>query len=97
VDRCEKRREAGEARRPDEGDVDAEAAVRRRAVDAEEDAVGDGRPRRVLGVAIEAHLHACTAIRNGIRTHTKNIAQAALTQSKRKCDQSRLHNQIDHP
>lgn len=36
--------------------MDAEAAVRRRAVDAEEDAVGDGRPRRVLGVAIEAHL-----------------------------------------
>jgi len=36
--------------------MDAEAAVHRRAVDAEEDAVGDGRPGWVLGVAIEAHL-----------------------------------------
>lgn len=70
MDRCEKRREAGEARRPDEGDVDAEAAVHRRAVDAEEDTVGDGRPRRVLGVTIEAHLHACTTIRT-IRAQKK--------------------------
>lgn len=66
MDRCEK----SEARRPDEGDMDAEAAVHRRAVDAEEDAVGDGRPRRVLGVAIEAHLHARTTIRTG-NSHTE--------------------------
>lgn len=41
---------------PDEGDVNAEATVDGRAVDAEEDAVGDGGPGRVLGVAVEAHL-----------------------------------------
>ena len=36
----------------------AEAAVDGGAVDAEEDAVGDGGPGRVLGVAVEAHLRA---------------------------------------
>ena len=42
---------------PDEGDVDPKAAVDGRAVEAEEDAVGDGGPGGVLGVAVEAHLH----------------------------------------
>jgi hypothetical protein len=41
---------------PDEGDVDPEAAVGGGAVEAEEDAVGDGGPGGVLGVAVEAHL-----------------------------------------
>jgi hypothetical protein len=41
---------------PDEGDVDPEAAVDGGAVEAEEDAVGDGGPGGVLGVAVEAHL-----------------------------------------
>ena len=36
--------------------MDAEAAVDGGAVDAEEDAVGDGGPGGVLGVAVEAHL-----------------------------------------
>jgi hypothetical protein len=54
--------------------VDAEAAVHRRAVDAEEDAVGDRRPGWVLGVAIEAHLHARATVTmgNGEKiTHTQ--------------------------
>jgi hypothetical protein len=42
---------------PDEGDVDPEAAVDGGAVEAEEDAVGDGGPGGVLGVAVEAHLY----------------------------------------
>ena len=42
---------------PDEGDVDPEAAVDGGAVEAEEDAVGDGSPGGVLGVAVEAHLY----------------------------------------
>ena len=41
---------------PDEGDVYSEAAVDGGAVEAEEDAVGDGGPGGVLGVAVEAHL-----------------------------------------
>jgi len=36
--------------------VHAEAAVEGGAVEAEEDAVGDGGPGGVLGVAVEAHL-----------------------------------------
>lgn len=36
--------------------MDAEAAVDGGAVDAEEDAVGDGGPGGVLRVAVEAHL-----------------------------------------
>lgn len=36
--------------------MDAEAAVEGGAVEAEEDAVGDGGPGGVLGVAVEAHL-----------------------------------------
>lgn len=54
--------------------MDAEAAVHRRAVDAEEDAVGDRRPGWVLGVAIEAHLHARATVTmgNGEKiTHTQ--------------------------
>lgn len=42
---------------PDEGDVHAEAAVDGGAVEAEEDAVGDGCPGGILGAAVEAHLH----------------------------------------
>ena len=40
--------------------MDAEAAVDGGAVDAEEDAVGNGDPGGVLGVAVEAHLQAHT-------------------------------------
>lgn len=36
--------------------MDAEAAVDGGAVEAEEDAVGDGGPGGVLGAAVEAHL-----------------------------------------
>lgn len=36
--------------------MDSEAAVDGGAVEAEEDAVGDGGPGWVLGVAVEAHL-----------------------------------------
>ena len=36
--------------------MDAEAAVDGGAVDAEEDAIGDGGPGGVLGAAVEAHL-----------------------------------------
>ena len=46
---------------PDEGDVYSEAAVDGGAVEAEEDAVGDGGPGGVLGVAVEAHLR-CGAV-----------------------------------
>lgn len=46
----------GGRKKPDEGDVDAEAAVDGGAVEAEEDAVGDGGPGGVLGAAVEAHL-----------------------------------------
>ncbi|KAL5973871.1 hypothetical protein ACLOJK_030529 [Asimina triloba] len=41
---------------PDEADVDAEAPMRGGAVDAEEDPVRDRCPRRVLRIAVEAHL-----------------------------------------
>ena len=41
---------------PDKGQVDAERAVDARARQADEDAVGDGRPGRVLGGAVEADL-----------------------------------------
>lgn len=54
------RRRGGREIRPDERDVDAEAAVDGGAVDAEEDAVGDGGPGWVLGVAVEAHLQTDT-------------------------------------
>lgn len=46
----------GGRKKPDEGDVDAKAAVDGGAVEAEEDAVGDGGPGGVLGAAVEAHL-----------------------------------------
>ena len=37
--------------------MDSEAAVDGGAVEAEKDAVGDGGPGGVLGVAVEAHLY----------------------------------------
>jgi len=47
---------------PDERDVHAEAPVHGRAVRAQVDAVRDGRPRRVLGVAVKACLHPVTRV-----------------------------------
>ena len=84
--------------------MDAEAAVHRRAVDAEEDAVGDGRPGWVLGVAIEAHLHARTTVRIGNCTEeNKNHACSRAdtdgphTERESARDQSRVPNRINHP
>ena len=45
-----------ELRGADEGQVDAERAVDAGAVDADEHAVRDRGPRRVLAPAVEAHL-----------------------------------------
>ena len=42
---------------PHEGDVDAQAAVDAAAVEAQEDAVVDGRPLRVARGAVRAELH----------------------------------------
>ena len=65
--------------------MDAEAAVHRRAVDAEEDAVGDGRPGWVLGVAIEAHLHARTTVRTGNCTEENKNHACSRADTDRKC------------
>ena len=43
-------------RRADERQVDAQRAMNSAAIDANEDSVGHGGPRRVLGIAIEANL-----------------------------------------
>ena len=45
--------------RPDERNVDAQVAVHRRTVDANENAERDARPRRVLGSAVETRLPTC--------------------------------------
>lgn len=42
---------------PDEANMDTEAAVDSRAVDAEEDPIRHGSPCRILRVAVKAHLN----------------------------------------
>jgi hypothetical protein len=76
--------------------------VHRRAVDAEEDAVGDGRPGRVLGVAIEAHLHARTTVRTGNCTeenknHTCARADTDGTHTERDSARSISSPQSNQP
>lgn len=43
---------------PDKADVDTQAAMEGRAVEADEDPISDRSPCGVLGIAVKAHLQA---------------------------------------
>jgi hypothetical protein len=66
---------------PHEADVDAHAPVLAGAVEADEDAVGDGRPRRVARAAVKARLKERVEGRG--RTNAKVRVSARLTAGAR--------------
>lgn len=59
---------------PHEADVHAETAMNGGAIDAEEDPIRDGRPGRVLRIAIETHLKKQLKKRNKISEIKRRIA-----------------------